>query len=52
MRSGKEAQRGTQERKYEGEGTSKNDNENGKSEGIILERRGFKKKKKKNFGTT
>jgi hypothetical protein len=52
MRSGKEAQRGTQERKYEGEGTSKNDKENGKSEGIILERRGFKKKKKKNFGTT
>jgi hypothetical protein len=49
MRSGKEAQRGTQERKYEGEGTSKNDNENGKSEGIILERRGFKKKKEEEF---
>jgi hypothetical protein len=38
-------QRGTQERKYEGEGTSKKDNEDGKREGIILERNGFTKKK-------
>jgi hypothetical protein len=41
---GKEAQRGTQERRYEGKGTSRKDNEDGKSEGIILERSGFKKK--------
>jgi hypothetical protein len=39
-------QRGTQERKYEGEGTSKKDNEDGKSEGIIFELSGFKKKKR------
>jgi hypothetical protein len=38
-------QRGTQERKYEGEDTSKKDNEDGKCEGIIFERSGFKKKK-------
>jgi hypothetical protein len=36
MRSGKEALiRRTQERKYEAESTSKKDNENDKSEGII-----------------
>jgi hypothetical protein len=33
------ATKGTQERRYEGEDTSKKDNENGKSEGIILEKR-------------
>jgi hypothetical protein len=32
----KKAQRGTQERRYEGEGTSKKDNEGGKSDGIII----------------
>jgi hypothetical protein len=45
--SGKEAQRGTQERRYEWKGTSKKDNEDGKSEGIILECSGFKKKKRR-----
>jgi hypothetical protein len=33
-------------------GQKQKDNGNGKSEGIILEHSGFKKKKKKNFGTT
>jgi hypothetical protein len=41
--SGKEAQRGTQERGYKGEGTSKRNNEDGKSESIILECSGLKK---------
>jgi hypothetical protein len=50
--SGKEAQTGTQEGRYEGEGTNKKDNEDDRSEGIILERSGCKKKKKKNLGTT
>jgi hypothetical protein len=50
MGSGKEGQRGTQERRYEGEGTSNRGNEDGKSEGIILERSsGFKKKKRRRF---
>jgi hypothetical protein len=44
--------RSTKERRYDGKGTNKKDNEDGKSEGIILEHSGFKKKKKKNFGTT
>jgi hypothetical protein len=43
--SGKEAQRGTQERGYKGEGTSKRNNEDGKSESIILECSGLKKKR-------
>ncbi|KAH0820691.1 hypothetical protein GEV33_002100 [Tenebrio molitor] len=34
MGTGKEAQRGTQEGRYEGEGTSKKDNEDGKSDGL------------------
>jgi hypothetical protein len=41
----KKIQRVTHERRYEGEDASKKDNENGKSEGLILERSGFKKKK-------
>jgi hypothetical protein len=41
---------GTQERRYEGEGISKKDNENGKSEGIILEGSRFKKKRTRNLG--
>jgi hypothetical protein len=44
VRSGKEAQRVSQERRNEGEGRSKKDKEDGKSEGIILERSGLKKK--------
>jgi hypothetical protein len=40
-------QRGTQERRYEGEDKQK-DNENGKS--IILERSGFKKKRTRILG--
>jgi hypothetical protein len=49
VKCGKEAQRGTQERRYEEKGTSKKDNEGGKSEGIILERSGFKKKEEEEF---
>jgi hypothetical protein len=45
MGTGKEVHRETQERRYEGEGTSQKDNENGKSEGAILERSGSKKKR-------
>jgi hypothetical protein len=45
MGAGKEVQRGTQERRNEGESTSKKDNENDKSEGIILEGSGFNKKR-------
>jgi hypothetical protein len=33
--SGKEAQKSTQEKRYEGEGTSKKDSEDGKCEGIF-----------------
>jgi hypothetical protein len=47
--SGKEAQTGTQEGRYEGEGTNKKDNEDDRSEGIILERSGCKKKKEEEF---
>jgi hypothetical protein len=43
METRKKAQRGTQERRYEGEGRSKKDNEEGKGEVITLERSGFKK---------
>jgi hypothetical protein len=46
VRSGKEAQRVNQERRNEGEGTSKKDNEDSKSEGIILERSGLKKRRR------
>jgi hypothetical protein len=49
VESGKEAQRETQERRYEAEGTSKKDNEDGKSEGIILERSRLKKKRRRRF---
>jgi hypothetical protein len=49
---GKETQRRTQERRYEGEDTSKKDNEDGKCEDIILERSVFNFLKKKNFGNT
>jgi hypothetical protein len=50
MATGKEAQRETQERRYEEEGRSKKDNEDGKDEGIILERGRFKKKRRKMLG--
>jgi hypothetical protein len=36
--TGKEMHRGRQRRRYEREGTCKKDNQNGKSEDIILER--------------
>jgi hypothetical protein len=49
VESGREAQRETQERRYEAEGTSKKDNEDGKSEGIILERSRLKKKRRRRF---
>jgi hypothetical protein len=45
MGTRKEVQRRTQERRYEGEGTSKKDNENGKGGSIILERSGLNKKR-------
>jgi hypothetical protein len=44
MGTGNEAQRGTRDRRYEEQGKSKKDNEDGKGEGIILARNGFKKK--------
>jgi hypothetical protein len=50
VESGKEAQRETQERRYKGESTSKKDNEDGKSKGIILERSRLKKKRRRRFG--
>jgi hypothetical protein len=50
VRSGKEAQRGSQERRNEGEGTSTKAKEDGKSEGIILERSGLKKKRRRILG--
>jgi hypothetical protein len=49
VRSGKEAQRGTQDRRYEGKATSKKDNEDGKGAVIILERSEFKKKEEEEF---
>jgi hypothetical protein len=52
VRSGKEAQRGTQDRRYEGKATSKKDNEDGKGAVIILERSEFKKKEEEEFVTT
>jgi hypothetical protein len=45
MGTGKEAQRGTQEGRYEGEGTSKKDNEDGKSDGLYSNVVGLRKKK-------
>jgi hypothetical protein len=52
MRSGKEAQREHKRENMKGRAQAKMITKTAKSEGIILERRGFKKKKKKNFGTT
>jgi hypothetical protein len=41
---------GIQERRYEGESISKKDNENDKSEGIVLEGSRFNKKRTKILG--
>jgi hypothetical protein len=49
MGIGKEAQRGTQEGRYEGEGTSKKDNEDGKGEGLYCNVVGLRKKKEEDF---
>jgi hypothetical protein len=43
----KRSAKGAQWRTYEREGRSKKDNGNGKSEGIILEHSGFKKKRRR-----
>jgi hypothetical protein len=50
MRTGREVQRGTQERRNEVEGTRKIDNENDKSEGITLEGSRFNKKRTRILG--
>jgi hypothetical protein len=49
MGIGKEAQRGTQEGRYEGEDTSKKDNEDGKGEGLYCNVVGLRKKKEEDF---